>query len=659
MSTSSLGLPSYRSAGTSSSCSNENPFSFSQSMEGYDFEFVPPVEQRYECPICLLILREPRQTKCGHRFCRDCIFRWLRDSCTRCPVDNEPLVENDVFPDNFAKREILNFNIRCPNKKDGCDKIIALGKLQVHLEVCPHALVPCPFKCASILHRCDLDEHMEKQCELRTLCCDKCMASVKANVMESHQILCPKAIVLCPYCGQETAKDQLNAHKQTDCQNIQIQCPFYPFGCDHTMIRSKENEHLQAHVPAHMKQLCCAVTSIAHQLGMPRINVEKQSSSPQEGLTGTMNTLLQLFHTGSNSGALGFSEAAQEPGISSSDGSRATHQQMELASGHRGRGPSPHRSEATVLEEYIDGDHRISTTMYPSSLPLDQNVAGNNSNFVPFHFSDPGAGPLLNSVPSSTTRTKNPVCRLSYQSHATLTGDSANCQMREFYQEDELSGSSMLSQVVKLVHELSLSFEEKTAIQQQHINELQQTVANVQKINSDLAGKVRELESQLQDKEGRFCNGVLYWKIQEFSQYQMKAVSGEPSMLHSPPFYTSPWGYKMCIRANITTNSPDDPGYYLSLFVHFMQGHNDTYLSWPFSGKIVLSIIDQNPDQTSCNHITETLIAKPHLAAFQRPTTHRNHKGFGYIEFLSLGSLRTRNYLKDDTVVIRAEVTQD
>ena len=46
--------------------------------EGYDEYFDPPLESIYKCPICLLGLREPMQTSCGHRFCRGCILRSIR-----------------------------------------------------------------------------------------------------------------------------------------------------------------------------------------------------------------------------------------------------------------------------------------------------------------------------------------------------------------------------------------------------------------------------------------------------------------------------------------------------------------------------------------------------------------------------------------------------
>lgn len=49
---------------------------------GYDIDLVDELTEadraRYVCPICLLLLRDPMQTSCGHRFCLLCIKRWCR-----------------------------------------------------------------------------------------------------------------------------------------------------------------------------------------------------------------------------------------------------------------------------------------------------------------------------------------------------------------------------------------------------------------------------------------------------------------------------------------------------------------------------------------------------------------------------------------------------
>jgi len=77
--------------------------SFMEEIQGYDVEFDPPLESKYECPICFMALREAVQTPCGHRFCKACIIKSIRDAGHKCPVDNEILLENQLFPDNFAK----------------------------------------------------------------------------------------------------------------------------------------------------------------------------------------------------------------------------------------------------------------------------------------------------------------------------------------------------------------------------------------------------------------------------------------------------------------------------------------------------------------------------------------------------------------------------
>lgn len=39
---------------------------------GYGEDFLEELHSRYECPICCLVLREPLQLQCGHRFCQTC-----------------------------------------------------------------------------------------------------------------------------------------------------------------------------------------------------------------------------------------------------------------------------------------------------------------------------------------------------------------------------------------------------------------------------------------------------------------------------------------------------------------------------------------------------------------------------------------------------------
>lgn len=71
--------------------------SFMEDIQGYDVEFDPPLESKYECPICLMALREAVQTPCGHRFCKACIIKSIRYVSGREPSPlTEPSTENIV-----------------------------------------------------------------------------------------------------------------------------------------------------------------------------------------------------------------------------------------------------------------------------------------------------------------------------------------------------------------------------------------------------------------------------------------------------------------------------------------------------------------------------------------------------------------------------------
>ncbi|KAL5491310.1 hypothetical protein EMCRGX_G016573 [Ephydatia muelleri] len=97
---------------------------------GYDKMFLYPLLKRHECPICLLAMRDPVQTECGHLFCRGCLEPVLSKDTPLCPLDNASLNKDDVFPDNACRREILTLEVKCDFAASGCSWIGQLNDLQ-------------------------------------------------------------------------------------------------------------------------------------------------------------------------------------------------------------------------------------------------------------------------------------------------------------------------------------------------------------------------------------------------------------------------------------------------------------------------------------------------------------------------------------------------
>lgn len=62
-------------------------------QQGYDVEFDPPLESKYECPICLMALRNAIQTPCGHRFCKNCIEKSIRYAIVQLSSQNWILMQ--------------------------------------------------------------------------------------------------------------------------------------------------------------------------------------------------------------------------------------------------------------------------------------------------------------------------------------------------------------------------------------------------------------------------------------------------------------------------------------------------------------------------------------------------------------------------------------
>lgn len=93
------------------------------------------IEPRFECSICLEHLKDPILTSCGHKFCAACIDSWINVKHKNyCPIDEVKLTKEDIFPDNYTRREILENNLTCPYKQ--CSHKVSIPDYETHVSSC-------------------------------------------------------------------------------------------------------------------------------------------------------------------------------------------------------------------------------------------------------------------------------------------------------------------------------------------------------------------------------------------------------------------------------------------------------------------------------------------------------------------------------------------
>uniref|UniRef100_UPI00358EF99E TNF receptor-associated factor 6 n=1 Tax=Myxine glutinosa TaxID=7769 RepID=UPI00358EF99E len=235
-------------------------------IQGFDEEFDPPLENKYECPICLMGLREPVQTPCGHRFCKACILRSMREAGYKCPVDNEVLQECHLFPDNFAKREILSLTVRCRNQP--CKVEVELRSLEEHLSRCNFSSVCC-LRCEENVWRKDFGRHEQTECPKRVVTCSLCCEKMTYDEEQGHTLLCPYASVQCEFCTEEMLREHLKSHQEDECSRAPVSCTFSYFGCTSRMLRLELGTHMHECMQVHMDMMASTLISLWTSSSVP------------------------------------------------------------------------------------------------------------------------------------------------------------------------------------------------------------------------------------------------------------------------------------------------------------------------------------------------------------------------------------------------------
>lgn len=247
---------------------------------GFECEFVErPKELQPECPICLLILREPYQaTCCGYTYCKSCIER-VSSKRKPCPTCNN--TNFSIFADKGLHKSLYGFKVWCSNKKQGCNWSGELRDLTSHLNVdpphanrsngCDYTQVDCTA-CKDTLLRRDLEAHEKSQCKMRDYTCEFCKeaSGTYISIVEKHQPECEFRPVPCPNkCGATPLKKDIERHMKEECKlrpPDKIPCEFDFAGCQEMVAPDKLEEHNQSEVYYHLSLISTSYRALRERL---------------------------------------------------------------------------------------------------------------------------------------------------------------------------------------------------------------------------------------------------------------------------------------------------------------------------------------------------------------------------------------------------------
>ncbi|XP_063000853.1 TNF receptor-associated factor 1 [Elgaria multicarinata webbii] len=181
------------------------------------------------------------------------------------------------------------------------------------------------------------------------------------------------------------------------------------------------------------------------------------------------------------------------------------------------------------------------------------------------------------------------------------------------------------------------------------IHGLELKAADLQQCLAQKEAALGRLEERLRLCEQASYDGIFQWKITDVHRKWYEAVCGKTCSFQSPAFYTSRYGYKLCMRIYLNGEGREK-GTHVSLFIVLLRGDYDALLQWPFTHKITFMLLSQNDG----DHLLNAIQPDPASTSFQRPVTDMNDAS-GCPRFISLAKLRSPKYayIRDGSLFLK------
>ena len=627
--------------------------------EGYTCEFVerPPKAFQCDCPICLLVLREPHQiTCCGYSFCETCVKR-VQAGSKCCPTCNA--IDYAVFPDKRLKRSLNDFRVYCSNKEEGCEWAGELGELDRHLNLqppsekrfvgCLFSEVDCSF-CSHPFQRRYVQTHQSEDCPSRPYTCQHCneYSAVFDDVTIKHWPLCAFFPLSCPNsCEMVLQRRELENHVEKDCLLTPIDCDFSLVGCKARLARKDMPSHVSRDLSAHMPLLQMYVA--AHPgdtvILMPLLVGSMQKLVIDNECLRNENSVLKKSMS-----ELKETSCAQQ------------HSLEKLT--HSGALPFSF-TMADFAQHKLDDDECFSPPFYTHThgykmcLKVFANGFGDEKGKCVSVFSYLMQGEYDDELewPYSGTIDIHLVNQLQDHNHhkASLSFEISN----DFIGLKRVTGKYRAERACGGAFEfiahtaLDLNHEENTQYLKDNKLHLTITKYSISNWSALTSKNISTMERIVETIESKVCVPPIEYTLRGFEH--LKSTSGR---WFSPSFYSHQRGYRLCFYVQ-SNGSGSGKGTHVSIYVCIMQGQFDDSLQWPFREAITIQLLNQTEDK---NHVELIINFSDCVDSnYNKRVTgsiSSRSPGWGFDEFiphslLGYNAVQNTQYLRNNTLRIR------
>ena len=581
---------------------------------GYDCEFVErPSDnaQGGECPVCLLVLKEPCLTSCcGHKYCRVCMERVKKDT-KPCPLCNEP--DFSFFQERALERYLKDLDVWCCYKKVGCEWRGKLAKYEQHLNKtpspesqvigCQFVEVECMYECGEWFQRQHITTHQTQECNKRPYSCDYCRdySSTFEEVIKIHYPQCNKYPVDCPNKCREYPfeRQELATHLKDECPLTLVNCPFYYAGCDVQIPRKDISEHMKD-LTKHLTLLASVTHTIMKENQDLRETMKKMNQGHQDKMKAMQDEMEEKLQATQQDMLQATQQGVQEK-------LQATQQdvQKKLQATQQGVQEKLQATQQSVQE-------KLQATQQDVQKKLQATQQG-------------------------------------VQEKLQATQQDVQKKLQATQQDVQKKLQATQQGVQEKLQATQQDVQEKLQVTQQGVQAMQEQVQTTQESVKATEDGTENLTEKIEELKLAMTRYAGFPKV-----YRVERTESE---LFMPGFYTHHNGYKMCISVDPNGHG-DGEGTHISIYTHLVKGLYDDHLKWPFRGIITIQIVNQAGDH---DHIEHTIPYKDETqddSTAGRVTREERSEGWGEHQFLAHSNLeynaiKKTQYLKDNHFIVR------